>query len=302
MSNNNTPMKQLKHYIDSIVDIARFDFSILRLNRSNKKYNPHRFYYSGGYSLGVDVDHILILKNKKNAKSIAISFNYMNRDTSDWTVRFSYKKFDVKQTNRYNKSYEDDVERAKLNKSIEYSYEYSIANAKVILKELMAELTVTGDVSKTIFSFIRKYVNDSELKLDIEKQLSENHLSIRSLHEDELGNIETLAKYSESVKSTLDKNEKLLHESLIKDESYQLVLSLKQQMKQAKADLKIKEDQLAIAYNTDALEKELKSVNGKLLDAKHKITYSLTDKIKQAPIHLRSELFDLFDIKKTRGY
>jgi hypothetical protein len=84
LMSNLTPMKRLKNNIDTLKKNLKGFFVEDILNKSRKKYNPYGGKHdSGNYSKGVKSDFILLfmpIDTNINVKSIAIVFDYLNKD------------------------------------------------------------------------------------------------------------------------------------------------------------------------------------------------------------------------------
>lgn len=297
-----TPMQKLKHFIDQIISLTSNDFSILRLNRASKKYNPHRFDYGGGYSLGVDSDHLVIFQSNSSDFSFGIKFTFIGLEEDDWTCQFSFKNFTIKHNLR-DRSYDDDEEKRALNKTIQYSLEYSTDDFKSIVKDFLLELRIleqhpTKDVNieSIVLDFIKKNVLESDFIEDFEGKFLSRSNEIKEEHAELMSDVSNLDVKVCDAKKLMDTANNLVNSSLFQCDSYKLVEDLQEQLSNARIRLEKETLELNELYNTELMKKEFDIALRNRNSLKAKLEAKLKLDIKKSTAFLRTRLAKFFNL------
>lgn len=300
---NSTPMQKLKHHINQMISFTSNDFSVVRLNRASKKYNPHRFNYGGGYSLGVDSDHLIVFQSNTSNFSFGLKFNFIDLDEDDWTCQFSFKKFSSKHNLR-DRSYDDDEEKIALNKTIQYSPEYSTADFKSIISKFLSESLGGFDrkgespsnVEGMVLEFIKKNVQENGFIEDFDVKFSARSNEIKEEHAELISYVSTLDVKVCDAKKLMDTANNLVNSSLLQCDSYKLCEDLQEQLCKARIQLEKETVNLNELHNTGLMEKEYYMAFRDHAELKGTLDSKIKLEIKKSTAFLRTKLSQLFNL------
>jgi hypothetical protein len=291
MSNEQTPMKKLKHFTDTLTNLLEPKFKTLRLNKSRRKYNPNRYgTRMSGYSLGVDSDHIVIFKDQKSDASFGIVFNYIGKSIEKWTYQLTYKEFDIPCKNK-DQSFLNDDKRVNLSKTILFSDELELADFKCLLKSLIDQLEKNkGDVSDLVFSFVKKEISGPSCIDGFNKELSYSIKKMSIVLKPQTNDLRVFERLSEASDIVIEDNRSNVDSDMLKLESYQLVSKLTKELLAAESSLAIDMQNIREKYNIKKLNSDDINIKLAFLDAQKDLIILTQAEINKSPIYLKKSL------------
>lgn len=285
-----SPMKKTKHYLDIIQKELKDRFDFLRLNRAKPKYNPHRYSYSSGYSLGVNSDHIMIFKDKEHHSSFGIVFNYLGLKEQEHTFQFSYKEVDLHCVfDSCERTFDDDEERKKLNKTICYSQKYELSEFKIKLKELINVIENSSD-NKEIFNFICKHTEASEERINFEETLVNARVDFDAALKNKKADLDCSKHEYEEAKEIFLASSSMKDNIIKSSDTYKRVQELEKELAEAKRLHEIAESNMDVVKATKERESEVLELRRSFYNKKYQFDNELKEELSKYPIYVREIL------------
>lgn len=281
-----TPMKKSKHFLDELKSILGDDFKFKMFNESKSKDKYVDYYdYS---TAGASEDCYYIYLNKEEKFSFGFIFNYIDLDEEFWNIKATFKPINqVLNSSRYFVNpIEEQAERAKLNKKIISSEQFSLVDFKTKLKEF--NKSIKDDTSQdNILKNLKSIFDVNAKKIDLQSEVETGFNEVESFLSNKISEHEKVAKLAEKATSVHDYANREINDILSEDKDFIKLEKLKKQIKLLENKVHSKRTKLEEDYELNLKRMEMNKENEKVKKSEQNLHSFVKRELRKQPSYRR---------------